>query len=229
MNNPNDIIAFGEAGWLARLTDFADTLDSGYFANRVADILRAQPDITDAVAGIDSIAIRFDPKKITAATAHKLLSDALERTPRHSEQPASPIIEIPVCYSKDFGPDADHICTHCSLAPDQLIALHTAGDYRVVTLGFAPGFAYLSGLSPALDVPRLETPRTHVPRGSIAIAGGFAGLYALPSPGGWNIIGRTPKILFDASSSSPFVLKPGSSVRFTPISEDEFYKLGGTP
>lgn len=221
------IIAFGEAGWLAQLKEFPDALKSALYANAVADALRSLPEITDAVAGIDSIVIRYRPEAISPSAAHALLTDALNKTPRDVSPEKAPAIEVPVCYGGDFGPDTDRVCNRCNTSADDLITLHSKSAYHVATLGFAPGFAYLSGTAPSLSIPRLSTPREQVTAGSIALAGGFSGIYSLPSPGGWNIIGRTPTNFFNSEVSSSFVLKPGMAIRFIPIDEKEFGLLKG--
>ncbi len=228
MSNPGDFeyIPFGEYGWLARLTTTDDDVASGLRVNAIADAIRTHKGITDAVAGIDSIAIRFDGAQMDANDALKFLKDAATQTsPLKAVKNTEATIEIPVFYGGDAGPDLDTVCARSKLTPAQLISKHASPIYRVVTVGFAPGFAYMGPLDKALHVPRLATPRMRVAAGSVAIAGGFTGVYALSSPGGWNIIGRTPSPLFDARNPSPFLFKPGTAVQFRPIDETTFKKL----
>jgi KipI family sensor histidine kinase inhibitor len=131
-------------------------------------------------------------------------------------------IEIPVCYGGEFGPDIEDVAAHCGMSPDDVISRHAANEYLVYFIGFSPGFPYLGGLDPALAVPRVATPRTHVPAGSIAIGGAQTGIYPMASPGGWRIIGRTPQQLFDPARPPYALLAMGDRVRFRPIPAHEF-------
>lgn len=215
-----DIVAFGETGWLARAAGM-ETVALALYVNQVADSLRAHKGVADCVAGIDSIALRFDPAALSAEDAKTLLSSAMATTPADVTQ-TEQLIDVPVLYGGEAGPDADDLCTLLSLTPEALVRLHSEQTYRVLTIGFAPGFAYLGPLPGALAAPRLSAPRALVPAGSVAIAGSMTGVYPLASPGGWRIIGRTPKKLFDARSDTPFLFTPGAEVRFTPIDEATF-------
>jgi len=133
-----------------------------------------------------------------------------------AQSPVTPghLIDIPVRYGGSDGPDLDDVATHCGLTPADVIAQHAAVTYQVAMLGFAPGFAYLLGLPPTLATPRLATPRLRVPPGSVGIAGSQTGIYALSTPGGWRIIGRTPLQLFDPNREEPFLVEAGDRVRF---------------
>ena len=215
---------FGERGWLARLTNFSNDIESGLFANAAADTLRELPGVTDAVAGIDSITIRFDPTQTDAETSHRHLQNTIETL---SPKPAKSTkeIDIPVLYGGSAGPDFKGLCQSNNLSAEQLIDAHTKQHYRVITLGFAPGFAYMGPLDECLQATRLETPRPRLAAGSVGVAGAFTGVYSLPSPGGWRIIGRTPRRLFDATNPAPFVFEPGAEVRFWSISKTEFDQI----
>jgi inhibitor of KinA len=219
-----NIEPFGERGWLVRFSDFTDDIQGGLFANAAADALRKLPSITDAVAGIDSIVIRFDPAQINAETTQRNIVQTIEATATPSAMPHKHI-EIPVLYGGAAGPDFDALCRDNNLSTERLIDAHAARAYRVITLGFAPGFAYLGPLDGRLRASRLATPRPRLAAGSIGVAGTFTGVYSLPSPGGWRIIGRTPLALFDAQSASPFLFEPGAEVRFQPISQSEFDRI----
>ena len=219
-----NIEPFGERGWLATFTHIKSDIEGGLFANEVAKIMRSMPGITDAVAGIDSISIRFAPKILSADQAHHLLRAQIESTPPPLPTSAR-TIDIPVLYGGEAGPDLDAVCEQNNLSRDEAISIHSAATYRVITLGFSPGFAYLGPLDPRLKVARLATPRPHLPAGSIGVAGGFTGIYSLPSPGGWNILGRSPLKLFDAGSPSPFLFEAGTEVRFRPITKAEFDQI----
>lgn len=216
------IRAFGENGWLAQFESGGDAVALALYANAVADGLRTENGVIDSVAGIDSIAIRFNPCTMDAESSRDLLARAIRKA-RFKKTPA-PVkkIEIPVCYGGAHGPDSDALCEKNELTFKELTEAHASTTYRVLMLGFAPGFAYMGPLSEKLNAPRLATPRARVAAGSVGVAGAFTGVYSLASPGGWNIIGRTPARLFDPNADAPFVFEPGAEVRFLPISEDEF-------
>jgi KipI family sensor histidine kinase inhibitor len=125
-----------------------------------------------------------------------------------------PLVDVPVSYA---GPDLAGVAALVGVAADEVVRRHTAADYRVAFCGFAPGFAYLSGLPAELQVPRLAEPRTRVPAGSVGLAGEFCGMYPRESPGGWQLIGRTDAVLFDPEREPAALLAPGTRVRFHPV------------
>ncbi len=216
------IVPFGERGWLATLTGVDDPIATGIAANCIADAIRGSDGVDNAVAGIDSVAIRFDPLRINPETARIMLESEIRATPVQAPAAAGDPIMIPVCYGGAYGPDLADLATHARLQEQAVISAHASKPYRVATLGFAPGFAYLGMLDERLHAPRLAKPRAHVPAGSVAVAGGFTCIYPFPSPGGWRLIGRTPMRLFDPSADNSLTIKPGAEVRFRPMSEEEF-------
>ncbi|MGO9260639.1 MAG: 5-oxoprolinase subunit PxpB [Bryobacteraceae bacterium] len=132
------------------------------------------------------------------------------------------LVEIPVCYGGEFGPDLEDVARHCGLDPARVVELHAAADYLVYFVGFSTCFPYLGGLPASLATPRLSAPRKHVPEGSVAIGGSQAGVYPLASPGGWRLIGRTPLRLFDPQASPPGLLRMDDRVRFRPVPKERF-------
>lgn len=220
-----DVLPFGENGWIATFAKTKDAVSLALFANAVAHGLRHRKDIKDAVAGIDSVSLRFDPFMADAALIRDALEECIRQTPFEGASAPTKLIEIPICYGGDYGPDLDDLCKLNKISRDELIELHSSRPYRVLAIGFAPGFAYMGPLSPKLSAPRLSTPRQRVAAGSIGVAADFTGVYSLASPGGWNIIGRTPIKLFDADANDPFVFEAGAEVRFNPISDKEFRSL----
>lgn len=138
---------------------------------------------------------------------------------------AGRLVEIPVRYGGDFGPDLADVALHCGLPVEDVIRLHALAEYRVYCLGFQPGFAYLGGLDERLHTPRRATPRLAIPAGSVAIGGSQTGVYPQATPGGWHIIGSTSLTLFDPVATAAAVLQPGDTVRFVCESMPE----GGTP
>ena len=135
-----------------------------------------------------------------------------ERSLGGAAQPAGRGVDIAVHYD---GPDLEEVARLTGLSPEEVVARHVAAETSVAFLGFQPGFAYLLGIDPRLEVPRLETPRTRVPGGTVAIAGPYSGVYPRDSPGGWRLLGRTEATLFDAGREPPALLAPGDRVRFT--------------
>jgi inhibitor of KinA len=132
-------------------------------------------------------------------------------------------IDIPVCYESDFAPDLNDLAINNNLTIEKAVQLHTSVIYDVMFIGFSPGFPFLAGLDNRLHFPRKKTPRLKVHQGSVGIAGKQTGIYSLDSPGGWQIIGRTPTKLFNIKSETPTLLKAGDKVKFYPISQKEFY------
>lgn len=187
-------------------------------AQEVARQLRKSGAWREAVGGIDSVVVQFDPAAISMDDAMKMLRDADHSDAHHGEYNAT-LVEIPVRYGGEHGPDLDTVCTALALSRDELITMHCSDEYPVEMLGFTPGFAYIGGLDARLDVPRMARPRQRVEAGSIGIAGGRTGIYALPGPGGWPLIGRTSLPLFDAQSEEAFLLRPGMRVRFIPVGD----------
>ena len=130
------------------------------------------------------------------------------------------VVRVPVCYGGAHGPDLEFVAAHAGLTTDEVVALHSAVAYLVYMLGFTPGFAYLGGMTERIAAPRLDSPRTRIPAGSVGIAGAQTGIYPIESPGGWRLIGRTPLRLFDPRSERPFLLAAGDRARFVPVSGD---------
>lgn len=189
-------------------------------------IRRALPQL-ECIPAYASLTLRFDPLRWMEADArdpHESVQSAAVAAFAAKQDATSESCEhaIPVCYGGAFGPDLAAVAEHAALPPEQVIARHTAAAYSVAMLGFAPGFPYLLGLDPALEMPRRSDPRQRVPVGSVAIGGGQTGIYPAELPGGWRIIGRTPLRLFDLRADSPSVLAAGDRVTFHAIDEEAF-------
>jgi inhibitor of KinA len=135
------------------------------------------------------------------------------------------VVSIPVCYGGAFGPDLDFVAGHNKLSVQEVIDIHTSRPYQVYMLGFTPGFPYLGGMSERIAAPRLAQPRVAIPAGSVGIAGSQTGIYPIESPGGWQLIGRTPLRLFDPGSATPFLFAAGNYLRFTAIDADAFLEI----
>jgi KipI family sensor histidine kinase inhibitor len=143
------------------------------------------------------------------------------------EIPSAETIEIPVCYGGDFGPDIEFVAQTHDLTVEEVIRIHSEPEYPIYMIGFTPGFPFLGGLPEKLHTPRLETPRTVVPAGSVGIANAQTGIYPIDSPGGWQLIGKTPLKLFDLQRSNPILLKAGDALKFKPITIYEYHRLKG--
>jgi inhibitor of KinA len=143
----------------------------------------------------------------------------------HPTAEATATIEVPVCYGGEWGPDLAFVAQHCGMDSAEVIARHSAPNYLVHMIGFAPGFPYLGGLDAQLATPRRPQPRALVPAGAVGIAGPQTGIYSLSTPGGWQLIGRTPLRLFNPEWAVPSLLQAGQRLRFVPIKEAEFRAL----
>ena len=135
------------------------------------------------------------------------------------------VVEVPTVYGGEFGPDLSFVASHNHLSEDEVISIHSGTDYLVYMLGFIPGFTYLGGMDPRIATPRLSSPRTLIPAGSVGIAGEQTGTYPSDSPGGWQIIGRTPVTMYDMSKAQAALLNAGDYVRYVPIDESEFHRI----
>ncbi len=180
----------------------------------------ALPGIRELVPTYRSLMILYDPAIILFTELIEHIKH-LEVHVQTVELPEPRIVEIPVVYGGDFGQDIDYVADYHDLNTEEVVALHSGRDYLVYMLGFTPGFCYLGGMAEELKTPRLETPRTLIPAGSVGIAGQQTGVYPIDSPGGWRIIGRTPLRLFDPQRTPPVLIQAGDYVRFTPIQYQE--------
>lgn len=177
--------------------------------------LRKSGKYIEVVPGYDSLVCVFDLGSRSMETTKRHVESALT-SENLSAVKSGKIVDIPVNYGGDFGPDMDTICASAKLTVDEVIALHSRSEYRVCMMGFIPGFTFLSPAPAKLHHPRLATPRAKVPAGSVGIANWQTGIYGLESPGGWQIIGQTPLSIFDAAREPHFLLNAGDRVKFIP-------------
>lgn len=182
----------------------------------------------DQVPAFASIAVHYDPivaARGTRKSPYARVVDDLTATldgVTAEQLPPARVVEIPVCYGGAFGPDLDDVARAHEMTADEVVRLHAAGDYLVYMVGFMPGFAYLGGLPAKLATARRTTPRTVVPARTVGIGGSQTGVYPLDSPGGWNLIGKTPLAIFDIARPQPALLSTGDRVRFRAITEEQF-------
>lgn len=196
------------------------------------------PGMIEAVPGLTTIAIYYDPIEVARAA---IISD--DSTPYHQicmyleralalidDEIVLPsrIVEIPVCYGDHYGPDLVEVVKINRLTVEEVIKLHSQVDYTVAILGFSPGFPYLEGMDHRISAPRRASPRIQIATGSVGIAGRQTGVYPIATPGGWNVIGRTPLRLFLPEQQPPTLLRAGDVVRFQPITEAEYLELEGS-
>jgi inhibitor of KinA len=201
-------------------------------ATAVERLLR--PAVLDAVPAYGSVAVFYDPALVApglgspfermcrAIGPHCARAPGVARRRLRRLPPGGRKVEIPVCYGGEFGPDLGAVAALSGLSPEAVVALYGAAEYRVQAIGFSPGFPYLAGLPKKLHTPRKDTPRESVPAGSVGIGGAQAGVYPIATPGGWNLIGRTPLRLFRAEETPPSLLQTGDFVSFKAITPEEF-------
>lgn len=182
------------------------------------------PGILEIIPSYRSLLFIYDPVKTDPDILCRHFQSA-EKNPLSTRETPGKCVEIPVCYGDEFGPDILNVCTSANLDPEAVIALHSRPEYLIYMVGFTPGFPFLGGLDEKLFTPRLETPRVFVPAGSVGIANNQTGMYPITSPGGWQIIGRTPLTLFAPDRENPFLYEAGDKIKFVPISREQFHQI----
>lgn len=193
---------------------------------------RQFPWIDEIVPSYTGVAVYYDAYKLysefpdaspygTAATSLSEFISTLKEETTTEER----IVEVPVCYGGDYGPDLSVVAEENGLKEEEVITLHSSINYLVYMLGFAPGFPFLGGMDERIATPRKESPRLRVPSGSVGIAGSQTGVYPVDTPGGWQLIGRTPLVLFNAEETPPSYIQPGDRVKFYSVSPEEFKRL----
>ncbi len=177
--------------------------------------------VKEVVPTYRSLLVYFNPLKITFEELIVKLELLAQKT-ETARLPEPKVSRIPVLYGGEFGPDLDYVARYHNITPEEVVRIHTGTLYPIYMLGFMPGFAYLGGVSAKIATPRLTTPRLRVPAGSVGIAGTQTGIYPSDSPGGWQIIGRTPVKLFDPKREPPSLFEAGNYLGFFSVSADEF-------
>lgn len=181
------------------------------------------PGIVDLVPTYRSLLVCYDPVQIgLSELQHRILH--LSEV-EHVILPPPKVLQIPVRYGGEYGPDMEFVARHTGLSPDEVATIHSSTDYLVYMMGFNTGFPYLGGMSAKIAAPRLETPRTRIPAGAIGIAQQQTGIYPVESPGGWRIIGRSPVRLFDPTREPPVAVEAGDFMRFVPIDEQRYREI----
>ena len=207
-----DVIAEDNMPWMLAASE---RLRSGFGANLI-----------DLVPSYTTLMVHYDLTALTPSQARELIAEALTDL-KPNPQARGQRHVLPVWYDLSVGPELNLLSELSGLSVDEVIRRHSGCEYQVFALGFAPGFAFMGLVEEALAAPRLSTPRKRVPAGSVGIAERQTAAYPLVSPGGWNLIGRTPSKLFDRERDGYSLLQPGDTVRFEAVSHAEFINLGG--
>lgn len=190
----------------------------------MAKVLNDVDEIQEIVPTYRTILVQYDALRISYGEMVAKLKE-LEQSALTGSSEEARIIKIPTVYGGEYGEDLGNVCEHNKLSEEEVISIHSSTDYLLYMLGFTPGFPYLGGMSEKIATPRLKSPRTAIPAGSVGIAGSQTGIYPIQSPGGWQLIGRTPLRLYDPHSDQPFLLQAGDYLRFVPISEERFKEI----
>lgn len=214
------LLPLGDSSVLVHLGDEIDlatnlrvhALDAHLRARPIDGIIETVPAYATLLVHYDPLVLAFDDVSDWIKSQMALVDEGASREPRR--------IEVPVQYGGEHGPDLPYVAAYHHTTPAEIARLHTAQNYTVFMMGFTPGFPYMGKLDKVLATPRIKTPRTRVPAGSVGIAGAQTGIYPIESPGGWQIIGRTSLPLFDLSADEPFLFAPGDRVRFVMESLD---------
>lgn len=171
-----------------------------------------------------SLMIHYDPSKIDYDEMISMFKE-IEKSLMNIDIPSPDVIELPVCYGEEYGEDIINVASHNNITTEEVIDIHTSREYLIYMIGFTPGFPYLGGMDERIATPRLEKPRIKIVGGSVGIAGSQTGVYPVDSPGGWQIIGRTPLNLYDSSREKPILLKTGDYIKFKSVSKLEYKKI----
>ncbi len=217
-----EILPAGDAALLVQLPERIDARVNAWCIALASSIERQLAGaVLDAVVGYCSVTVYFDPLHTDGRWLEEEIRSAAGSLSADAGD-AGGFVEVPVCYGGEYGPDLGDVARYGNCSEQDVVGLHSAATYRVFMLGFVPGFAYLAEVDRRIAAPRRSTPRTAVPPGSVAIAGGQTGVYPSATPGGWNIIGRTAVKPYDPVRHEPFLFKAGDRVRFRPVDAADF-------
>ncbi|MCQ2557857.1 MAG: 5-oxoprolinase subunit PxpB [Oscillospiraceae bacterium] len=219
------ILVAGDSSVLIQFEQKIDPLINRRVAATV-QLIREQhiPGLVDMIPTYCSLLINYDPRVILYDALVERLSQ-LMKMEIAADSGRKRVFEIPVCYGGELGPDLQIVADHANLSPEEVIRIHTSTDYLIYMLGFLPGFTYLGGLDEQIHTPRLPNPRLLIPAGSVGIGGSQTGIYPLDSPGGWNLIGRTPVKTYDPNRAVPILVEAGDYIRFVSIDRAEYDRI----
>ncbi|NKI21071.1 5-oxoprolinase subunit PxpB [Paenibacillus dendritiformis] len=185
------------------------------------------PGMIEYVPAFTTVTVFYDPLVLRYEEAKAKLDRAAAQTADMRLDKKARTVEIPVCYGGEFGPDLEEVAAHNRLTADEVVRIHSSVEYLVYMIGFAPGFPYLGGMPERIAAPRRSSPRLAIPAGSVGVGGTQTGVYPIVTPGGWQLIGRTPVALFRPDMTPPALLRAGDTIRFVPISEEEYESWEG--
>lgn len=209
--------------------DFGQVIDptiNRHIRQTIERIKELQLDgIIELVPTYCALLVEYDAMLYSYSDICNIIEPTLEEGMTDTTNELVTVVEVPTVYGGEFGPDLSFVASHNHLSEDEVISIHSGTDYLVYMLGFIPGFSYLGGMDSRIATPRLSSPRTVIPAGSVGIAGEQTGTYPSDSPGGWQIIGRTPVTMYDMSKAQAALLKAGDYVRYVPIDESEFHRI----
>lgn len=217
MRSKSKITPLGDSSVLVQFGSDID-ISINQRVHALASLLDASPfeGMIETVPAYATLLVQYDPLAVSFTQVRDFLRGKLSQAEAAAARNPKRIV-VPVRYGGEFGVDLETVARRLHLQVEEVIRLHTQRTYTVFMMGFTPGFPYMGKLDDALVMPRLETPRTRVPAGTVAIAGSQTGIYPIASPGGWQLIGWTPLQLFDPNSETPFLFAPGDEVKFIPI------------
>ncbi|WP_277250857.1 5-oxoprolinase subunit PxpB [Peptoniphilus vaginalis] len=223
-----DEIKFLTAGDSAIVMEFGDTIEKEINA-RIAAVVeslktKSIDGILDILPTYRSILINYDPVKISYGELLDTLK-GLSKADSGEQSDEVRLIEIPTLYGGEYGPDIDFVAENAKLSKEEVIKIHSGTDYLVYMMGFMPGFTYLGGLDERIATPRLKSPRLKIEPGSVGIAANQTGMYPLESPGGWQLIGRTPLKLFDDTKEPPVFIQAGDYIRYVSVNQEEYDRI----
>lgn len=228
MIDPFRIVAAGDACVLLQFDErIAPEVNARAVAAAAMLHRAAVPGVRDIVPTFRSLAVHFDPLQTQYDALMEAVREAARVAPAGEQLHASAVTRIPVCYGGEFGPDLHEVARFAGVSEDAVVDLHCGASYRVFMLGFMPGFAYLGTVPDPIAAPRRRSPRARVVAGSVGIAGAQTGVYPADTPGGWQLIGRTPVRMFDVSRPEPCLLAPGDTVRFHAVDRATYQELAG--
>lgn len=221
----------------AILIEFGKEIDEEIYKSvrNISNLLESEPPewLVELVPAYTTLTLFYSPEQVYRAFQEsklpyemitqelRRLLDSLQQDIKSEERR----VEIPICYGGDFGPDLEYVAEYNHLSEQEVIEIHSSADYLIYMLGFAPGFPYIGGMSKKITAPRRKSPRQNIPPGTVGIAGEQTGIYPLRTPGGWQLIGRTPLKLFNPNDPSPTLFQAGDHIQFRPISYEEYLSL----
>lgn len=226
-----DEVKLLQAGEQGLVIEFGNEIhpETNRLVHNIAQALSAHSIIgmLEVIPTYRSLLIYFDPLQISRVQLGEQIQQLIGAQATITERPKTDarVVRIPVCYGGEFGPDLAFVAQYNQISIGEVIQIHSSTPYQVYMLGFTPGFPYLGGMSEKIATPRLEKPRVKIPAGSVGIAGKQTGFYPVESPGGWQLIGRTPINAFDANNPQPFAFAAGDYLQFVPVSPEEFFAI----